>query len=84
MVGPGERGGAGSRHLWRLVSEPHCEIAVPISGHSRVGDGTAVCGNLEANGADYVIIDDGQIADAVRGLIPNGVDAVQRQLFSIL
>ena len=77
-------GGRGARFWAAALSEPHCEIAVPISGHSRVGDGTAVCGNLEANGADYVVIDDGQIADAVRGLIPNGVDAVQRQLFSIL
>jgi len=31
---------------------------------------------LKANGADYVVIDDGQIADAVRGLIPTAVDAV--------
>ncbi len=31
---------------------------------------------LKANGADQVVIDDGQIADAVRDLIPTGVDAV--------
>ncbi len=31
---------------------------------------------LKANGADHVVIDDGQIADAVRELVPTGVDAV--------
>jgi NADPH:quinone reductase-like Zn-dependent oxidoreductase len=31
---------------------------------------------LKANGADHVVIDGGQIADAVRDLIPTGVDAV--------
>ena len=31
---------------------------------------------LKANGADHVVIDDGQIADAVRDFIPIGVDAV--------
>ncbi len=31
---------------------------------------------LKANGADHVVIDDGQIADVVRDLIPTGVDAV--------
>jgi NADPH:quinone reductase-like Zn-dependent oxidoreductase len=31
---------------------------------------------LKANGADHVVIDDGQIADAVRDLVPTGVDAV--------
>jgi len=31
---------------------------------------------LKANGADHVVIDDGQIADAVRDLIPTAVDAV--------
>ena len=31
---------------------------------------------LKANGADHVLIDDGDIAEAVRGLIATGVDAV--------
>ncbi len=31
---------------------------------------------LIRNGADHVIIDDGEIADAVHGLLPNGVDRV--------
>jgi NADPH:quinone reductase-like Zn-dependent oxidoreductase len=31
---------------------------------------------LRANGADHVVIDDGQIADAVRDFIPTGVGAV--------
>jgi NADPH:quinone reductase-like Zn-dependent oxidoreductase len=31
---------------------------------------------LKANAADHVVIDDGQIADAVRDLVPTGVDAV--------
>ncbi len=31
---------------------------------------------LKTNGADHVVIDDGRIAAAVRGLFPNGVDRV--------
>ena len=31
---------------------------------------------LEANGADHVVIDDGQIADTLRGLLGGGADRV--------
>lgn len=30
---------------------------------------------LRAHGVDHVLVDDGQVADAVRALLPNGVDA---------
>ena len=31
---------------------------------------------LEANGSDHVVIDDGQIADTLRGLLGGGADRV--------